>query len=157
MRALRRFTTVGIILVLALALNMQLVEAGRLWCKSDPVVTLNGQTVSITVAIPLEYLLLVDGPVIIEIKTPPSVDRQLIVNDVGFLHGSIVTFTDGGGAVKDELIPVQIDASVSIDSSRLAPGETVPLQITVLTDDLLYATAQGTTEHTTMELVVRGR
>ena len=157
MRALRRPGTVGIILLLALVLNVQLVEAGRLWCKTDPVVTLNGRIVSITLAIPLEYLLVVDGPTIIEITTPPEVDRRLIVNDVGFLHGSIVRFIDGAGTVEDGLIPVKIRASVSVDESRLAPGETVPMQITVLTDYLLYETALGTTEKTTMKLVIRGQ
>lgn len=75
MRALRRSAMVGIILMLAIAHNVQLVEAGRLWCKTDPIVTLNNRIVSITVAIPVEYVLLVNGPVIIEIATPPSVDR----------------------------------------------------------------------------------
>lgn len=157
MRALRRAGTVGTILLLALVLNVQFVEAGRLWCKADPVVTLDGRTVSITLAIPLEYLLLVDGPTLIEITTPPAVNRQLIVNDVGFLRGSIVIFKDGGGAVEDGQIPVKITASVSIDETRLAPGETVPMQITVLTDYLLYETVTGTTEKTTMKLVVYGR
>ncbi len=157
MRALRRSGTVGAILLLALVLNVQFVEAGRLWCKADPIVTLNNRIVSISLAIPLEYLLLVDGPTIIEITTPPEVDRRLIVNDVGFLHGSIVRFKDGRGTVEDQRIPVRITASVSIDESRLAPGEIVPMEITVLTDDLLYETALGTTEKTTMKLVVYGR
>lgn len=157
MRALRRVGAVGVILVLALALNVQFVEAGRLWCKADPIVTLDNRIVSISLAIPLEYLLLVDGPTIIEITTPPSVDRRLIVNDIGFLHGSIVIFKDGDGVVRDGQIPVEIRASVSINRAWLAPGESVPLQITVLTDRLLYATALGTTEQTTMNLVVRGR
>jgi len=157
MRALRRSATVGVILFLALILNMQLVEAGRLWCKADPVVTLNGRIVSISLAIPLKYLLLVNGPTVIEITTPPDVDRRLIVNDVGFLHGSIVTFKDGEGTVQGRQIPVEINAFVPIDTSQLAPGETVPLEITVITDYLLYATAQGTTEQTTLTLVVRGR
>ncbi len=157
MRAARRAGTVGIIVVLALVLNVQFVEAGRLWCKADPVVTLDGRIVSISLAIPLEYLLLVDGPTIIEITTPPEVERQVIVNDVGFLHGSIVTFKDGGGAVKDGRIPVTINASVSVNDAWLKPGETVPMQITILTDYLRYETVTGTTENTTMELVVYGR
>jgi hypothetical protein len=157
MRAVRRAGTVGIIAVLAFVLNVQFVEAGRLWCKADPVVTLDGRIVSISLAIPLDYLLLVDGPTIIEITTPPEVDRQLIVNDVGFLHGSIVIFKDGGGAVKDGQIPVTITASVSMRDEWLSPGETVPMQITVLTDYLRYETVTGTTKKTMMELVVYGR
>jgi len=157
MRALRRSGTIGTILLLALVLNVQVGEAGRLWCKADPIVTLNDRVVSISLSIPIEYLLLVDGPTIIEITTPPGVDRQLIVNDVGFLHGSIVRFKDGEGTVDGRQIPVTITASVSINESLLEPGEIVPMEITLLTDYVLYQTALGTTEHTAMQLVVRGR
>ena len=157
MRALRRSGTIGTIVLLALVLNVQVVEAGRLWCKADPIVTLNHRIVSISLSIPIEYLLLVDGPTIIEITTPPGVDRRLIVNDVGFLRGSIVRFKDGDGVVDGRQIPVKITASVSIDKSRLKPGEIVPMEIAVLTDYLLYETALGTTEQTTMQLTIRGR
>lgn len=81
----------------------------------------------------------------------------MILNDIGFLRGSIVVFKDGDGTVRNRQIPVQISASVAIVRSYLAPGETVPLEITVLTDYLLYATALGTTEQTTLDMVVRGR
>jgi hypothetical protein len=157
MRLMRRSGTAGIVLLLALVLNVQFAEAGRLWCKADPIVTLDGRIVSISLAIPLEYLLLVTGPTVIEITTPPDVERVLIVNDVGFLHGSIVRFKDGGGKVVDGEIPVTITASVPIDTSRLEPDATVPLEITVLTDYLLYETAIGTTERTTMKLDIRAR
>jgi hypothetical protein len=157
MRLMRRSSLAGIVLLLALVLNVQFAEAGRLWCKADPVVTLDGRIVSISLAIPLEYVPLVTGPTLIEITTPPDVDRRLIVNDVGFLHGSIVRFKDGGGEVIDGKIPVTITASVPIDKSKLAPDATVPLEITVLTDYLLYKTALGTTEQTTMDLVIRAR
>lgn len=156
MRTLRRCSTVGITIVLALALNSQLVEAGRLWCKTDPVVTIDDRIVSITLAIPLDYLLTVDGPTVIEITIPESVDRQVIVNDVGFLRGSIVTFKDGGG-VKDGRIPVRIDASVSINRASLAPGEDVPLEITALTDGLMLKIVQGTTDGTTMKFDLQSR
>jgi|GEM_PF-6734868 len=156
MRLLRRSGTAGIVLLLALVLNVQFAEAGRLWCKADPVVTLNGRIVTIALAIPLEYLLLVDGPTLIEITTPPDVDRRLILNDIGFLRGSIVRFKDGEGSVVNRQIPVTITASVPIKTSRLAPGEVVPLEISLLTDYLHYNTVRGTSDQTTMELVIYG-
>jgi hypothetical protein len=156
MLRLRRCSTIGIFLVLALVLNSPLVEAGRLWCKADPVVTIDERVVSISLAIPLEYLLLVDGPTVVEITIPESVDRQVIVNDVGFLHGSIVTFKDGG-TVKDSQIPVQINASVSINRAQLAPGEDVPFEMTVLTDGLMLETVRGTTDGIKMKFVLDSR
>ena len=90
-------------LFLALALLVQPAAAGRLWCKADPVVSLDQRLVSISVAIPAESLLAVNGPTSITIKAPPSVSRVLVVNDLGFMgYGTIVTFVDGGGPVKDD-------------------------------------------------------
>lgn len=157
MRAPRRTATAVSILALLLILNIQVVEITRLWCKTDAVVMLDNRVVDITLAIPLEFLLLVNSPSVIEITTPPSIDRQPIVNDIGFLHGSIVTFKDGGGVVRDGRIPVEINPSVSVDKSRLVPGKSVPFKIDVLTDYLLYETAIGTSDGTTMELVIYGR
>ncbi len=54
------------------------------WCKSDPVVSLNGTLVDITVGIPLEYEPLVTGPVRIEVQTPESVERELVLSGPGF-------------------------------------------------------------------------
>ena len=156
MRMLRQCSTVGIILLLALVLNSQLVEAGRLWCKADPVVSIDDRIVSISLAIPLEYLLLVDGPTIIEITVPESVDRLVVVNDVGFLRGSIITFKHGG-VVQDGQIPVRIEASVSINDAALAPSEDVPLEIMALTDGLMLKTVRGTTKGTTMTFTLKSR
>jgi hypothetical protein len=156
MRRLLRAPTVSMVVLLALVLTAPMVTAGRLWCSADPVVTVDHRIVDISLAIPLEYLLLVNGPTVIEITTPASVDRQLLVNDVGFLHGSVVTFKDGG-QVQDGVIPIRINASVSIDHSRLSPGETIPLRITVVVDDLRIAVVEGTTDKTTMDLVMHRR
>jgi hypothetical protein len=117
---------------------------------------IDDRIVSISLAIPLEYLLLVNGPTVVEITIPASVERQVIVNDVGFLHGSIVRFKDGG-TVKDGQIPVRITASVSIDDELLAPEETVPLELTVLTDGLMIEIVRGTTDGTTMKFTIDSR
>jgi hypothetical protein len=157
MRAIRRSAFVGVILLLALALNVQVTEAGRLWCKADPVVMLDGRLISVNVSIPIEYVLLVDGPVQIEITTPPSVDRYLIVNDLGYLRGSVVTFKDSDESVTDGWIPVHINASVAMNDRYVSSDEVVPLQISILTDGLRYMTALGTVDGTTMHLTIRGR
>ena len=98
---LRRSATLCAIFLLAILLNLQVVEAGRLWCKADPVVTLDGRVVSISLAIPVDSLLMVDGPTRIEIRTPATVERYVVVNDVGFLRGSVVVFTDSDEKVVD--------------------------------------------------------
>jgi len=160
MKTIARIVSCGLGLVLLLTISFQahVVDAGRLWCKADPVVSLDDRLVSISLAIPIEYLLLVNGPTTIEIKTPKTVDRQLILNDLGFMgHGTVVTFVDGGGVVDGTQIPVHLTVRVPVDASRLSAGESVPIELTVLTDGLHLASGMGTAERTTMDLVIVGR
>ncbi|CAA9386651.1 MAG: hypothetical protein AVDCRST_MAG93-9495, partial [uncultured Chloroflexia bacterium] len=46
--------------------------------------SLNGTLVDVWVEIPLEYVHLVNGPVTYTIHTHSSVDRLLVLNDLGF-------------------------------------------------------------------------
>jgi hypothetical protein len=140
------------------ALLIQPSAAGRLWCRADPVVSLDDRLVSISVAIPVEDLLRVTGPTSIQIKAPRDVDRRLIVNDLGFLgYGTVITFVDGGGSVKDATFPVEVRVSVPIDRTGLATRDDVPLQVTVMPDNHLPTTAVGTTTMTIVTVTVDGR
>jgi hypothetical protein len=156
---MRRLAIIGIIPVLVFALLAQPANAGRLWCPSDPVVSLDHRIVSISVSIPVEYLLLVNGPTTIEIKTPRGVDRELILNDLGFMgHGSIVTFVDGGGVVKDSEFPVEIRVSVPVAAELgSTENQVAPLQVTVMPDNQLPMTVTGTSDLTLVRLMVTGR
>ena len=74
---LRRLT---VPLFLALALLVQPAAAGRLWCKADPVVSLDQRLVSISVAIPAEFLLAVNGP------TSITIPRIWTISSAGYNH-----------------------------------------------------------------------
>lgn len=153
-----RRSIIGLVSVLVLAVGIQPVTAGKLWCAADPVVSLNQRLVDITVAIPADYLLLVNGPTSITIKTPRGVDGEVIINDLGFMgHGTVVTFVDGGGAIKENEFPVDIRVSVPVDTSGLPANETVPLQVMVTPDNQLPTTITGTSESTVVQLSVTGR
>lgn len=131
-------------------------SAGRLWCSSDPVVTLDHRLVSISVAIPLESVPLVTGPTGIDIKAPPSVDGALVVNDVGFMgHGTVLTFRNGAGAESDDAFAVEVRVSVPVDESTAAPSEPVPMQVTILVDNALPVTATGTVDGTVIRLTMQ--
>jgi 2-polyprenyl-6-methoxyphenol hydroxylase-like FAD-dependent oxidoreductase len=158
-QCMRRLAIIGIMPVLVFALLAQPANAGKLWCPSDPVVSLDHRTVSISVSIPGEYLLLVNGPTTIEIKTPRGVDRELILNDLGFMgHGSIVTFVDGGGVVKDNEFPVEIRVSVPVAAELgSTENQVTPLQVTVMPDNQLPITVTGTSDLTRVRLMVTGR
>lgn len=103
------------------------------WCKADPVVRLDGTLMDITVSIPPKYLFVVDGPTEILVKSPEGVDRQLILNDLGFMaKGSVVRFTNRSGEVVDGQFPVTVDVYVPVDEDQLLPGEVVPVEVSVL-------------------------
>jgi len=146
----------GLLSLMLLALPSAPAQAGGiLWCKSDPVVSLNGRLVDITAALPLEYVLFVTGPTQIEIQTPPGVERFVVISDLGFNgHGTEVTFVDGGGVVEDGEIPTRIRVTVPIHLDR---DEQVPMEVTVWADDEFPLTVSGTHRRTVMQLSITSR
>ena len=132
-------------------------QAGVAWCRGDPVVMLNGTVVDISVGIPIEYVLLVDGPVAYTIQTPPPVTRDMLVADIGYGHGTTILFTDGAGAVKDMTFPVRIDVFIPIDEAQLAPDEVVPVELTVRAANADPVTVQGTSDGTTIKVSIHGQ
>jgi len=107
--------------------------AGVHWCKTDPVVRLDGTLVDITVSIPAEYLFAVDGPTEIVVRTPEGVERELILNDLGFMgKGSVVRFVDGSGEIVDGGFPISVEVYVPMDEAQLLSGELAPVEVAVL-------------------------
>ncbi|MDP9380986.1 MAG: hypothetical protein M3Q29_12725 [Chloroflexota bacterium] len=155
---MRRIVPTTLIPLLALVFLTLPTRAELIWCKTDPVVTLNGTVVDIQVDIPLDYVLLVNGPTSIEIQTPKSVARELILSGPGFNgYGEEVFFTDGGGVVKDNQIPTTITVQVPIDESQLSADEVVPVRVTVIPENALPVVAEGTSELTKVQLSVTGQ
>ncbi len=154
---MRRVFVKLVFIVFALVSWVAPASAALAWCKADPVVTLNGAIVDVSVAIPLEYVPLVNGPVHYEIYTPRSTKRQLIVNDLGYNgHGSKVIFKDGSGTVQDGHIPTTVRVHIPIDKERLAPGEVVPAELTLIADDLTLLVQQGTSFLVTVDRLITG-
>lgn len=154
---MKRLLVPALVLLLATLIPAPHAGAVAIWCKSDPVVRVNGTVVDIAIAIPLEYVSLVDGPVRYEIRTPRSTTRELLVTGPGFNgYGEEVVFTDGEGVVIDNQIPTRIRATVPIDESRLAWGEVVPTELTVVPVKGLPVVVQGTSDLTEVKLTVLG-
>lgn len=147
-----------IILVgLMLLTGAQPASADVLWCKNDPLISIDGAIVDLSTSIPLKYVPLVNGPIRYEIKTPKTTSRKVILNDLGYnLHGSEVIFTDGNGTVNDGEVPVAVHVSIPIDKSHLAPGEVVPTELTIIVDNLTIMSVQGTTNKTTADFEIKG-
>lgn len=104
------------------------------WCKSDPIVRLNGVEVQILVAIPADMQPEVTGPVEVEIRAPRGVLRELLLTDAGFNgFGETVEFADLRGGEKwfaGKVFPVHIHVKVPSDRNL-----DMPVQVTVIPEN----------------------
>jgi hypothetical protein len=70
-------------------------SAGRTWCSRDPIVNVDGHTIQVLVAIPDEYVDLVNGPIDVVFETPAGMNRSVVFTDDGFNgFGETVSFVD---------------------------------------------------------------
>src|SRR5690554_5944291 len=76
----------------ALMVTAMPATAGAGWCRTDPIVLINGRIVNIVITGPLLAPLKVTGPNQVVVKTPPNVPAHLVLADLGFLRGEIVRF-----------------------------------------------------------------
>ena len=84
------------------------------WCRSDPLVAIDGELADIFVAAPIEAPLTVTGPTEIVVTVPKrEVSAELILATLGFGRGEKVTFAESSRLkVTDAGIQVQIDVFV---------------------------------------------
>lgn len=154
---MRRFAVCVVIVVGALLGLVTPAQADLVYCKVDPVIMLNGTIIDVTAGIPLRYVRFVNGPVQYEIAVPASVDRQLILNDLGYNgHGSVVTFVTTDAEAENGVIPTTMRVHVPIDTTRLAPGEVVPAELSITVDDLTLISVQGTHASTATDVDISG-
>jgi hypothetical protein len=84
----------GAALAVPVALRLGEAGAARAWCKTDPDVLLEGTLVRVEVAVPEEFLPLVNGPTWLRFNLPSAVDRELVWADAGLNGlGYDVTFS----------------------------------------------------------------
>jgi hypothetical protein len=113
--------------VLAPVASVRDAEAYRTWCRSDPVVAVDGVLADVFVSVPVDGLTGVNGPTRIVITVPDGVGATLAVPGVGFGYGEEVSFvgsrslavTDNGIQVRvavylpasDGAMPVQVEVA----------------------------------------------
>jgi len=103
-------------------------SASVMWCRSDPLVVIDGYLVDIFVSVPIDQVLKVNGATEIVVTTPPGVDVALASPDVGFGYGEHVTFaespsldvTDQGMEIRVKVLVPAADDSVPV-LVQLAP------------------------------------
>jgi hypothetical protein len=93
----RRAPFVHVVSLVLLAFSLvgsSTAAASGMWCRSDPVVVLNGYLVDVFVSVPVDQLPKVTGTTEIVVIHPPTVDVSLATPGVGFGYGEDVTFEE---------------------------------------------------------------
>ncbi|HUG17073.1 MAG TPA: hypothetical protein VMM78_18845 [Thermomicrobiales bacterium] len=117
--------------------------AARAWCKTDPVIMVDGELADVFVSSSLSAPLLVTGPTEIVVSVPVGVSAFLVVSDLGFGKGEIVTFKESRALkVTKKGIQMQIAVMVpSTDSSMPVVVEFAPRILGILSMDRAEGTA----------------
>ena len=91
----RRWLCRGLVFaIVTLGLAVPTANAGIGWCRTDPVVVIDGQIADIFVSARFDDLTKVTGPTEIVVATPVGIDGQLAIATIGFGYGEKVTFQE---------------------------------------------------------------
>jgi hypothetical protein len=122
-RLTRRATLAGIPTALAaLVATSRGAAARRAWCRTDPIVVIDGTIVDIFVSAPLgdlvQALLTVTGPNKIVVTVPSGVNAWLLLSDLGFGRGNTVSFAESADLQRTaDGIQVRVDVYVPAKGS----------------------------------------
>jgi hypothetical protein len=157
---IRRLTTASCVSLLALLLLAMPAAAGVSWCRSDPIVVLDGTEVQVWVAMESDYEHLVSGPIQVTIFTPNKVSKETTYLDDGFNgNGEEVRFRHRDKVADDGSFPVEIRVRVPLDNRLLYQeyGLTeIPVLIEVISSDGQVIAIEGSNRVTSASLQVHG-
>lgn len=140
---MRRLVTALVLAAVALAVVTAPTSAGYGWCRTDPVVLIDGRIVNITVTGPLLAPLKVTGPNQVVVRTPEDVDSYLILADLGFGRGEVVSFERTPRLQKTEQ-GIEVEVAVYVparDSSMFVGVEFAPNVVGLLAPSKAEGTA----------------
>jgi hypothetical protein len=134
------FRALGALGLVAVLTTAAAPDAGAInvWCRTDPIVQIDGQTADVFISSYEEMKLLAAGPTKVRVTVPPGVDTRLVATDQGFGGwGYEVSFAESA-ALKDrgdvlevriEVYAPALDAALPVrvaftprGTGRLAPG-----------------------------------
>jgi hypothetical protein len=123
----------------------QSASASKAWCRTDPVIVVNGQVTDVFVAGPLTALLQVTGPTQILVTVPVGADAWLLLSDVGFGQGVSVSFAESS-----ELSTTNSGTEIRVEVFVPANDESMPVRVEVaprILGILWPASAEGTSNN----------
>ena len=104
--------------ILAHALAVESIGAASVgWCRSDPVVVIDGALADVFVSIPLNTLQRVSGATEIVITTPPGVRSVLLASGVGFGYGEVVRFAESR-SLRRTPQGIELEVAVYVPTSK---------------------------------------
>ena len=112
-RSTRRRSVYGVLAfsILALALTVSSADANYRWCRTDPVVVIDGRLADIFVSARFDDLEKVKGPTEIVVSTPVGVDAALAIATAGFGYGEKVRFAESESL---EVTPEGIELRIKV-------------------------------------------
>jgi len=118
-------------------------SAARAWCRTDPLVVIDGTIADVFVSGPLLAPLTVTGPTKMIVTVPEGVKTQLILTDLGFLRGYDVKFEQSSELQKtDKGVEVRVEVYVPArDSTMPIKVEFSPRLLGLLNPDGVEGTA----------------
>ena len=118
-------------------------SAARAWCRTDPIVVIDGTLADVFVSGPLLAPLKVTGPTKLIITVPEGVTTRMILTDLGFLRGYDYKLKQSSDLQKtSEGIEVRVDVYVPArDSSMPIKVEFAPRLLGLLWTDSAEGTA----------------
>jgi hypothetical protein len=135
----------GLLALVALLIGLSAggASASMGWCRSDPVVMIDGQVADVFISAPLDAPLKVTGPTEVVITVPVGVDAALIASDLGFGSGEVVRFRESR-RLRDLGDRVQVKVAVrvpAVDDEMPVRVEFAPRIVGILSPDQAEGTA----------------
>ena len=121
---MRRLGTLFLVGVLALMCCVTPAAAGRVWCKADPVIKVDGQVVDVLVSSSIEMRTAQTGPIVIVITVPLGTSAGVYATDNGFGAGYAITIQQSS-SIKTTTTTTSIQVAV------FAPATNSTLPVTV--------------------------
>lgn len=137
-----RLLVVLVVVTLASIVLAPTTSAARLWCRTDPIVLIDGKLADVFVSGPLTAPLKVTGPTKMVVSVPEGVRTQMILQDLGFLRGYDFKFQESSELQKtDAGVEMRIEVYVPARDNMPIRVEFAPRLLGILWPESVYGTA----------------
>lgn len=112
-------------------------EAGRGWCRTDPLMLINGDLVDIFCTAPLSLLLSATGPTEIVVTVPKGIKAHLLLAGPGFGRGEKVRIEKSNELKAGKRrVDVQVDVFIPANDDLEVGVEFAPRLLGILDPDI---------------------